>query len=213
METIGYNDGLETGGRTPRLYLVKGYDYYKFSGSNIEGVCAVTSSSFNKNGKWSSTSYNILLALGVKAIPFLSRLHGIWGDNFNNWGEMSEKLGIFIGTIQEIVRKEYPRTAKRLDDLEKFSLDMENNSETVEVVIISFGSPTNRRIKEGFWKNPQERNTSTGIKVVVAPSSNDDWSKPVLIEPENGKILTSYTTPGHHGGYVTIEVAIPINSN
>lgn len=214
MKNIKYNDGLCNGGRRPRLYLVKGYEYHKFEGNNIDGICAIASTDYRKNGKWSNTDYDITLAPGVKDIRFLSPLHGVWGSEFKNWGEMASQLGIAVQTIQEIIRKEYPTTAKRLDDLEKFAMDIENSTgELTETVIISFGSPTNRAIREGFWATPKGNVTSTGIKVIVAPSENENglcWSKPILVEPSNGKILTSYSTPGHHGGYITVEVAVPI---
>jgi len=245
MSTYGYNDGRCCGGRYPRLYLAKGGEVQKFDGENIPGYCAVVTEQYEKAGKWSNTSYRLELAPGVRALYFLSPLHGTWGDNLGSWGEVAEELGLPVDVAQAIVRAEYPHTAKRLDDLEQFALAVEATGEmTTETVVISFGSPTNRSIREGFWGNPKSSRTSDGRVVTVAPGvmsaeeadrrarewgercgySADSpkvaqfreeltacvgWDHPVIVEPEGAKVISSRYSPGMHGGYRTVEVAVP----
>lgn len=208
-----YNDGLLPAGRWPRLYLAKGSEVVKFAGANIPGFCAIVTQSHEKNGKWSNTTYQLDLAPGVRPLHFVSPMHGTWGDNLGSWGEVAEKLGLPVDVAQSLIRAEYKRTAERLDKLEEFALAVEAQGNETETVVISFGSPTNRAIREGYWSSPKSSQTSDGRKVTVEPGQGeygDDWNKPVVVEPEGAKIISSRHSPGMHGGYWTIEVAVPI---
>lgn len=208
-----YNDGLHPAGRTPRLYLARGGEVRKFASVNIPGFCAVVTAVYKPNGKWSNTTYQLELVPGVRPLYFLSPMHGTWGDSLGSWGEVAETLGLPVDVAQAIVRKEYPRTAERLDELEIFALAVEAEGFETEVVVISFGSPTNRAIREGYWGKPKSGKTSDGRIVTVEPGPNDlfpDWNNPRAIEPEGAKILSSRSSPGMHGGHRTIEVAVPI---
>ncbi len=208
--TYEYDNGLRKGRRTPKLYLAKGKDVSKFEGGNIEGFCAISTQKYTKQGKWSNTVYSLLLAKGVKPIYFLDPLHGEWGDNTSSWGEIAERLNLPVDTIKELVKEEYPRTAKRLDDIEEFALVQETAEKEIEVVIVSFGSPTHRAIAEGYWENEKSSVTSDGQTVTVAP--NPDWRTPVITEPKDAKIISTNHTRGMHGGYWNIEVAVPSES-
>src|SRR3989344_3705537 len=101
----------------------------------------------------------------------------------------------------------------RLDKLEQFALATETEGAATEVVVISFGSPTNRAIREGYWKKSKSSQSSDGRRVTVEPGMGEygaEWGKPVVVEPERAKVLSSRHTPGMHNGYWTIEVAVPI---
>lgn len=119
--TITFNDGLRSGGRRPRLYLVNGDRAVKFEGKAIPGICAIAGERFERNGKWSNTTFTISLAAGWKPVELLSRLHGIWGEEYPSWQELCNQSGLPISLAREIVRKEYPKTAARLDELEALS--------------------------------------------------------------------------------------------
>jgi len=212
MSSYSYNDGLCPGGRKPRLYLAKAGEVRKFTGENISGFCAIATSSYNKNGKWSCTEYTINLATGVRPLYFLSPLHGTWGDDLASWGEVAETLGLPVDVAQMLIRSEYSGTAERLDKLEEFALAAEAEGNETETVIISFGSPTNRARQEGYWDAPKSAQTTNGQKVTVKPDQGQygpDWDKPSVVEPVGAKILSSRHQPGMHGGYWTIEVAVP----
>jgi hypothetical protein len=207
MSRYEYDDGLCPGGRRPRLYLAKGGQVQKFAGKNIPGFCAVVTEVHTPDGKWSRTRYVLELAPGVRPLHFLSPLHGTWGETFESWGAVAEFLSLPIEVAQQIVRDEYPRTAERLDRLEQFALEVEALGSTTETVIISFGSPTRRQVAEGFWERPRSATTSEGRKVTVAP--NPTWDTPTVVEPEGATVISVRHKPGMHGGYWTIEVAVP----
>lgn len=210
MCTYKYNNGLCPGGRRPRLYLVKGNAILKFKGSSIPGFCAIATAKYEKNGKWCSTTYQLELAPGVRALYFLSPMHGTWGDTKSSWGEIAQELGLSIESAKALISEEYPKTAERLNKLEEFSIQMENSGAQTETVIISFGSPTNRAIQEGYWEQPKSARTSDGTTVTVKPGPRRDWYNPEIVEPEGAKIISSVHSPGMHGGYWTIEVLVPV---
>lgn len=166
-----YNDGLLPAGRRPRLYLAKGGEVVKFTGANISGFCAIATSQYEKNGKWSNTTYQLELVPGVRPLYFVSPMHGIWGDNLGSWGEVAKNLGLPVNVAQTIIRAEYKDTAERLDKLEAFALAVEAQGNETETVIISFGSPTNREINDGYWEKPKSAQTSDGRTVTVVPGT------------------------------------------
>jgi len=210
-EYYEYNDGLCSAGRRPRLYLAKDGKAFKFSGENIPGVCVIVQSHYEKNGEWSNTTYKLGLVPGVRPLFFLSPIHGTWGENLGSWGEVAEVLGLPVEVAQAIIRAEYKKTAERLDKLEKFALELEGMGYTTETVVISFGSPSNRAISEGYWESPKKGATSDGREGVIAPGEGG-WLNPMVIEPEGAKILSSRHSPGMHGGYYAVEVAVPVRS-
>ena len=122
---------------------------------------------------------------------------------------MAETLGLPVDIAQAVIRAEYKATAERLDKLEEFVLAVEAEGHETETVVISFGSPTNRAIREGYWDSPKSGQTSEGRKVTVEPGNGVDWNNPVVIEPEGTKVLSARHSPGMHGGYYAIEVAVP----
>lgn len=209
-----YDDGLCPGGRQPRLYLANGGNLSKFSGQNIPGICVITAQKYTKNGKWSSTEWTLDLAPGIRPIHLLSPLHRTWGDHFTSWGAAAEHLGLPIEVVQALVKTEYPETAERLNKVEEFALANEAKGETTETVVISFGSPTNRQRREGYWSSNKTGRASDGTEVEIAPGANADgspnWSKPTVVSPDGAEIISSRHRPGMHGGYVTVEVSVPI---
>ena len=205
-----YNDGLFPGGRRPRLYLSKAGEVRKFAGKNIPDYCAVVTARYVKNGKWSNTDYTLDLAPGVRAMEFLSPLHGTWGDDLSSWGVVAERLCLPVDVAQDITRAEYPKTAERLDRLEAFATGIEQQGATTETVVVSFGSPTNRDVSEGYWSQPKTAWATDGRTVVVKPGEGDDWCKAEAVAPDGAKVLSSRHKPGMHGGYWTIEVAVPV---
>lgn len=65
---ITYNNGMGRRGRWSRLLLYTRNNVYQFDGVSIEGVCAIIGTpQYEKNGKWSNTTYRIQLAAGVKS--------------------------------------------------------------------------------------------------------------------------------------------------
>jgi hypothetical protein len=209
MQQYKYNDGKQPGGRRPRLYLARGTEVVRFDGQAIPGFCAISKERYEPNGKWSNTTYELLLSPGVRPLYFLSPLHGIWGEEFATWGQVAAALALPVDVAREIVRAEYPKTAARLDEVERFFSAEEKEGHDVETVIVSFGAPTRREMNDGYWDKPKSATTSDGRQVTVAPGPGW-WADPVVIEPEGARIISSRHTPGMHGGYWAVEVAVPL---
>jgi hypothetical protein len=210
MQEYSFNNGLHNGNRTPRLWLAKGIAVAKFEGEAIPGFCAIAGADYTKNGKWSHTTYRLALAPGIRPLYFLAPMHGTWGQDLTSWGEVAQKLGLPVDVAQQIIRTEYKRTAARLDGLEAFALEVEQTGASVETVVVSFGSPTNRQIAAGWWDEPKKGFTSDGRKVIVEPGPGPNWSKPVVLEPSDATVISSTHSPGMHGGYWSVEVAVPV---
>ncbi len=210
MNTYNYNDGLCSGGRRPRLYLAKGSEIVKFTGKSIPDFCSIGKESYEKNGKWSNTTYTLNLSAGVRELYFLSPLHGVWGSNFSSWGEVATKLSLPIELVKNIVRTEYPDTAERLDACEKF-LEKNDNS-AVETVIVSFGSPTAAEAEEGYWSKPKSTKTTDGQTVTVGPENKEDWHNAKIICPVGSRIVSSTHTRGSNGGYWAIVISVPLRA-
>jgi hypothetical protein len=206
-----YNDGRCDGGRKPRLYLAKGGQAIRFEGRNIDGFCAITREVFKKNGKWSNTTFDLLLAPGVRPLYFLSPLHGTWGDNLGSWAEVAQELGLPVEAAKAIVREEYPSTASRLDEVEKFVASLGQEAE-VEKVVVTFGSPTRRQSREGYWSQPKFGKTTDGRKVVVQPGPKG-WGEAVAVEPEGARVVGCRHSPAMHGGIWSIEVLVPLDTS
>lgn len=120
MESYKYNDGMKSGRRRPHLYLVKNGVAHPFLSNNIPGVVVIAKEWYTKNGIWSNTEYELLLADGVKPVYLLSPLHGTWGDDLSSWEEAAQRLDLPVKVAQQIVRKTYPKTADKFDQLALF---------------------------------------------------------------------------------------------
>lgn len=203
-----FSSCLECGGRRPHLVLVKGTECREFGGELPTEWGVVVTATDEVAGKWSGTKYVLELARGVRAIHFLSPLHGRWGENYLSWGEVVLELGLPVEQAKQLVGKLYPTAAKRLDDIEAFEAAQETAGEGAELVVVSFGSPTNRQVNAGFWEESKRGRTSTGVEVEVAPGEKG-WATPVVVQPAGALVVGAQRTPGHHGGYWAIEVQVP----
>ena len=209
---LTYNDGRCSGGRTPRLYLAKGGQVVKFSGEGIAGYCAVKTARYEKNGKWSNTTYVLDLAPGVRGLSFLSPLHGTWGDEFGSWGEAVENLSLPVDVAQAIVRAEYPGTAERLDAAEKFAMECESSGTDAEELILSGGSPTNRAIRDGYWTAPLAVQLPDGTVAVLSAADRRDPADKWTVTDPRVRVVDNQTRPGMHGGYYALRLMAPVGT-
>jgi hypothetical protein len=209
-----WSDGLEAGGRRPRLYLVKAGQATKFTGQNIPGLVALAAVERMEAGKWSHTTYRLLLAPGVEPLCFLSPLHGHWGQHFTSLGEAAAHLRLPVEEARRIIAAEYPVTEARLDAVERFALATEAAGLEPEIVIVSFGSPTAGERRGGYWFQPKTGRASDGTEVTVEPATdanrNPDWYHPTVRSPLGATIISSRHTPGPAGGYWAVEVSVPV---
>jgi hypothetical protein len=212
--TYKYNNGLCPAGRRPRLWLTTPDQSgaVMFQGENIPDIAIIVTSVHEKCGRWSNTTYGLELAPGVRPLYLLSPMHGRWGDGLASWGEVIEKLCVPVDLARDIIRAEYPSTADRLDQVEKFALEQEAAGVETETVVVSFGAPTRRQRDEGFWESPKEATASDGSLVRVEPGPEPfGWDRPEILEaPEGSKILDSVHRPGMGGGYYSVSVLVPL---
>ena len=214
---LTYNDGLCSGGRRPRLYLLRGDTATKFTGVTIPGLVCVQTEKFQKNGKWSATDYDLLLGQGVTPLKMLSPLHGTWGESYPTWAACAQAVGLSVGATQQLVSREYPDTARRLDAVEAFALAEEAKGNTTEEVVFVFGSPTNRAIEAGYWGDCQTRNSPSGVEVTLAPSTRPGyegaaaaWDEPTVVAPAGAVVTSAVHRPGMHDGTWRIVVQVPV---
>jgi hypothetical protein len=206
-----YNNKMAPGGREPHLILIHKGIAREFTGKGIEGICVVLTEEYDKNGKWSNTTYRLELAVGVRPYVMMARLHGSWGDDLGSWGEVCSELSLPVDEAQRLVRGLYPRTAKRLDSVEEFALAQEELGLSSEEVVISFGSPTNKSYANGFWEEPKSAYLADGETLVtVAPHPEREWAEPTCMSHPGAQIVGTDHRPGRNGGFRTVTVAVPI---
>jgi hypothetical protein len=94
-----YNNGMLPGGRTPELWIVLNGTIHIFAGEHILGVAAITSSRFEKNGKWSNTTYQLELAPTAVPCLLLADLHcRVWEENSRQtaYSRFCKKFGVSV---------------------------------------------------------------------------------------------------------------------
>ena len=191
-----YNDGLQNAGRTPTLWIVLRGQVHTFVGSAIAGVVAVTNTEYQKNGKWSNTTYDLELAEGAIPCYLLAPMHGqVWPENdrlvayerFMREFEVTLSFEAFDAALL----RDFPKGHARMIEGEKAleSLDASGTGETELVEITTSQSA--------------RRNPHSDINVVTP----DGRSWVVAHEAEKGteiagvcKLVDVKSSPGYHGG-------------
>lgn len=120
METINYIEGLQPRSRPSFLLLVQadGSGIHRFMGASIPRVCHVSGAQPRANGKWSTTTYSITLAPGVRAIAGVMGwetgkfLEGICATS---WTSLAARLGATEEVTRAFLSTWLPNTAAKLD--------------------------------------------------------------------------------------------------
>ncbi len=98
-----------------------------FRGKTIPGVLAVVGESYTKNGKWSHTTYQLMLGNGVEAIPgkdgwesgtFCEGLAAATRLPTSRWHEVAEALKVSLEEAKRFLQEWKPKAAARLDQVE-----------------------------------------------------------------------------------------------
>ena len=93
--TFTFNDGLMSGGRKPLLILVKEGQLIRFQGKSIAATAVVVNATFEKNGKWSNTTYTLAIARNVTARMIVKDLNErSWLLRWKSGAEGGEELGV-----------------------------------------------------------------------------------------------------------------------
>ena len=220
MENITWSDGIGSRGRNPFLLFVKGDEVIVFHGQNIPGVVVVRGTDYTKNGKWSHTTYRLELASGIRHIAerdgwetgrFVEGLASAVGCKTpDTWADTATALGVSVPSAMELLRSWRPKAAEKLDEVEQSlaALEEVSEQETDSVIVtVSFGSPSNRAIREGYWESPK------GIPGYVAEirlkDSSTGWTEGnIEVLGISGTVLSVKHSAGMHGGYYAVSVAV-----
>lgn len=137
-QDISWNDGITSRSRLPMLILYTKNHVYEFNGESIPNICTIIGTpDYTKNGKWSSTTYQLKLAKGVK----VSSLRQDWNsgrfiNNHQSLKGMMEDLELDCtpNAAKVFLQKRFPNTWKRHCDFieEVGRLEDAVGAETIE---------------------------------------------------------------------------------
>lgn len=216
-----WSDQLGSRSRRAWLLFVKDGKVYPFAGEGIPGVVAIRGSSYRRDGKWSHTTYRLEVAEGVRTISgkegwetgrFAEGLAGAAGTKaIDLWVEMANALEVTVPAAQEFLRAWRPKAAEHIDAAEAALEELDRAAEYPRAdgaaeTAVSFGSPTNREMRVGFWYWPVTV-TLEGETVGTVRPSDGSWYSPVcegLV-----RIIECVQSSGYHGGSVSLRLAVP----
>ena len=116
-----WNDGLESRSRKPACVVVlPDGTAHRFTGTTIPGVAEVVSEKYQKNGKWSSTTYTVLSPEGSRIASWsqsweegLYFPQAYWHEVLAWLREVAPQIS--LAQVQELLRREWPKAAAKLD--------------------------------------------------------------------------------------------------
>jgi hypothetical protein len=204
------------------LLLIKEGQVLSFRGSDIPGVCAVVGTDYKKDGKWSFTTYRLLLAEGVSAVPgragwetgrFTEGLGSAMGCKTpDTWSEVAGLLGVSVPSCMSWMRVSIPSAAERLDKVEEAIQMLETASDSADqkesiTVTLSFGCPTRRQSDEGYWDAPKEIPGYKGSISKIDPE--EGWYEGnIRVSGITGTVISAVHSRGRAGGYYDITLAV-----
>ena len=105
------------GGRNCMLVRLADGSVVEFTGSTIPGAVVVLTEEYEKNGKWSNTTFRLAVADTVKAVP----VHSSWTKEAASYAEAAEKLSRLFGAdvsaaaAEALIRSGWQKAADRID--------------------------------------------------------------------------------------------------
>lgn len=221
MHSIEWSDGIGARRRNPFLLFLRGDEVIAFRGQSIPGVVVVRGTDYEKSGKWSHTTFRLQLADGIREIAgrdgwetgrFVEGLGSAVGTSTpDTWADTAKAFGVSVPSAMEFLRSWRPKAAAKLDEVEQVLANLEEASEQQEtdsvIVTVSFGSPSNRSIREGYWESPK------GIPgynaEICLRDSNKGWTEGnIEVVGISGTVLSVKHGSGMHGGYYAVSVAV-----
>jgi hypothetical protein len=98
METIEWSSMMRNRSRTPQLLVLSEGKLEVFQGKSIPGKVVVTGSHYKKNGKWSGTTYQLVVGKGTILVDYCRPFDG-WGQT---WSDLAMSLKPLNGEIDAI---------------------------------------------------------------------------------------------------------------
>lgn len=213
MEII-YSDKMGSRSRSSWAIIVgPGDELELFTGKSIPGKVAIVGEDYKKAGKWSHSTYRLVLAEGIQFISghmgwetgtFVEGLASATGMPADRWHEVANALNVSLPVLQEFLRGWRPKAAEKLDQIEEDLASLDETSDSgATTVSISYGAPTQKLREQGFWEWP--------VRIL-----NRDREEVGRVSPEGEafgevKVLKRQESSGYGGGYVSLMLAVPEN--
>lgn len=126
---IGYSDGALTAGRPPEMlffFSPDGSEIHQFKGQPIPKVCAVKSSNYVKNGKWSHTAYRIVVAPGFSPCALRVEMHqtgvfsacGTFAECATRLHRSGAPANLDLRTVRAFLSVHFAAAHKRIEETE-----------------------------------------------------------------------------------------------
>lgn len=192
----GWNDGLQSRSRHSRLLIYDRAQIIEFQGKAIPGVVAIKSESYTKNGKWSNTSYSLVVAAGWKISPITQSWGlGYYVDDVSSMKAIKEQLGLDSSlsnaVVEEYLKRHLYKTYVRLQNYRRQLAEIEAVEEKLGVEFAPYAY-TRKRITKRAGDN----------RLVV---DGEVWN---YEETPHVKIKSHQTFSGHGGGSDEYELLI-----
>jgi hypothetical protein len=136
-----YSNGLSQRSRSSMCILYTKNWAVEFDGSDIPNICTVGTQDHDKNGKWSSTTFQLFLASGVK----ISTITQDWDSGYfvtdiNDLEIMKSRLGISCNpsAVRKFIQTFLPRTWERHQELQENIAKLEEAIGDVDMVEYNF---------------------------------------------------------------------------
>ena len=126
---IEWNDGMRPRGRKQWLLVITtAGEVLPFKGTDIPGTVVIRGTSFEKNGKWSNTTYRLVLATGVSPIAGvdgwetgtfregLAKATGV--SPIDTWEECARALRVTLESAKRFLTAWRPKAAAHFDEVE-----------------------------------------------------------------------------------------------
>lgn len=220
MKDMVWSNEIGSRGRKPFLLFIRGDEVIVFLGENIPGVVVVRGTDYTRNGKWSHTTYRLQIADGIREIAgrdgwetgrFVEGLAcAVSCKTPDTWADIAKALGVSVPSAMDFLRSWRPKAAAKLDEVEESLMALEEASQQGDesvIVTASFGSPTNRAIREGYWVSPKDIPGYNAEVRLIDPSKG--WVEGnIAVVGITGAIISVRHSAGMHGGYYAVSVAL-----
>jgi hypothetical protein len=124
LHCVKWNNGMKSRSRMAHAAIVVADGtVHRFRGNSIPGVCAASTLSHEKNGKWSNSTFEVLMAPESAFVDWVDD----WdtGREFpqKNWDEIHKFFSqvapwIKMEQVVEFVKSNFPVTANRMAELD-----------------------------------------------------------------------------------------------
>lgn len=194
-------DGLQHGGHTPRLFILKAGQIRPFTGGHIDGVVAVRKSKYVKNGKWSANTFVLELANSATPVELIAPMHNVlWPEysRFDAYQRIHEKFPVSFEVFDAFLEKEYPEDRARMLEGESVLDNLDHAEGQSEIVEIS--------TFQSDQKTPHSDVRVTGPNGQSWIIAHEAGKGPEV--PGVFKVLGSRRSPGHRSWMTTLQIAI-----